>query len=285
MHTTMLLLDRIYDFLAATPPQRLLLPDEIPAVARSATNKRKPLPFGEVDNHEHFEAMLCLGGRPRYLLAGKIRRVEPGTILLIPPGVEHAYTWGGDFHHIWLITALGTNVNEMSCKKNEFIAGGHLRGPQSRPVRNALESAFATIDEKTRKLRLYSAIAGFAAHLRQTADRKPTQISSPLSTEFLNQILEYIDENYTKPINLADLSDIARLSPAYFSTVFKKQVGSSFKEYLTGVRVKAAKEMLRKTNRSMAEIASAVGYDDPFYFSRAFKKTTGRSPSEWRKAK
>jgi AraC-like DNA-binding protein len=283
--TTMRLLDRITDFLAATPPERLLLPDEIPAVARTVPDRRKPPPFGEVDCHEHFEAMLCLGGRPRYSLAGKTGRVEAECVLLIPPGVEHAYVQGGGFHHIWLIAASGTNVTELSCRNGAFIAGDHLRAPQSRPARNALETAFAAIDEKTRRLRLYSAILNIVSHLRQTADRQPTRISTPLSSAFLDQILEYIDENYRNPVNLADLSDMARLSPAYFSTVFKKQVGASFKEYLTGVRVKAAMELLGKTNRSVAEISAAVGYDDPFYFSRAFKKVTGRSPSEWRKVR
>ena len=183
---------------------------------------------------------------------------------------------------LWLVLRNVSHVNELSCRRGQFSAGDHLQAPLPRSVLSGFDAALGCADPGVRRKRLFAAVLECAAGLAETAAREPGKVSSPLSAEFLDELLEYIGRNYRKPLKLGDLSEIARLSPAYFSTVFKKQVGVSFKEYLTGVRVAAAQELLGKTNRSVAEVALAVGYEDPFYFSRAFKKATGRAPSAWR---
>ncbi|WP_088102107.1 response regulator [Halalkalibacter urbisdiaboli] len=93
---------------------------------------------------------------------------------------------------------------------------------------------------------------------------------------------DYIEDHYEKPITLEDVSEAVQLSPHYFSKVFKVRTGSSFIDYLTELRVKRAKELMRTKERNLKEICFAVGYKDPNYFSRVFKKVTGMSPSEYR---
>ena len=72
------------------------------------------------------------------------------------------------------------------------------------------------------------------------------------------------------------------ISPYYFSKLFKEETDQTFVEYLTGLRVEKAKEMLISPAASIKEICMAVGYSDPNYFSRIFKKVTGRTPTEYR---
>ena len=66
-------------------------------------------------------------------------------------------------------------------------------------------------------------------------------------------------------------------------TLFKKETGKNFLEYVTELRIQNAKNYLIQTNYDIAEVASAVGYNDLKYFSKLFKKTTGLNPSEFRK--
>ena len=93
---------------------------------------------------------------------------------------------------------------------------------------------------------------------------------------------EYIDGHYSKDISLDDVSRIVNISPYYFSKIFKDETGVNFIEYLTGIRIEKAKELLSTAEYSMKEICVMVGYTDPNYFSRSFKKNVGVTPTEYR---
>lgn len=95
---------------------------------------------------------------------------------------------------------------------------------------------------------------------------------------------QYIDENYSKDVSLDDISRQMNLSPYYFSKLFKEKTGENFVEFLTRVRIDRAKEMLGSPDRSMKEICQEVGYSDPNYFSRIFKKVVGVPPTEYRES-
>ena len=73
------------------------------------------------------------------------------------------------------------------------------------------------------------------------------------------------------------------MTRSYFSQIFKEETGKTFVEYLTEVRMDKAKELLRSTDRMLYEIAEQVGYENPAYFTVAFKKQVGLSPRDYRK--
>lgn len=93
----------------------------------------------------------------------------------------------------------------------------------------------------------------------------------------------YIEENFHTPLTLEEVASKVGLSASYFSTSFKKHEGQSFVEYLTGIRIEAAKTLLRATNDTTAAVAAAVGYPDDKYFLKVFKKNTGIRPNEYRR--
>ncbi|QCX34011.1 response regulator [Caloramator sp. E03] len=95
--------------------------------------------------------------------------------------------------------------------------------------------------------------------------------------------ISYIHENYRdSELSIDKLCKVLYISPAYFSTIFKKETKHTFVNYLTHVRMEAAKELLRTTNLKTLEIAKMVGYSEPNYFSYCFKKKFNISPSEYR---
>jgi two-component system response regulator YesN len=94
---------------------------------------------------------------------------------------------------------------------------------------------------------------------------------------------EYITQHYLDPeLSLNQVANQVNLSPSHFSAVFSQECGTTFKEYLTEIRIRKAKELLRTTAHRSNEISYQIGYNDPHYFSHVFRKATGLSPREFR---
>ncbi|KAB1438455.1 response regulator [Candidatus Galacturonibacter soehngenii] len=94
---------------------------------------------------------------------------------------------------------------------------------------------------------------------------------------------QYIQENYQKQLMLEEVAEATNLSPSYLSTIFKKELGISFTDYLISLRMEKAKELLKTTNDSILQIAEQTGYSDSRYFSKIFVKVVGLKPSVYRK--
>lgn len=108
-------------------------------------------------------------------------------------------------------------------------------------------------------------------------DKKQADIK-PIRT-----VKQYIQQNYMKPITLKEISSLAGFNDSYFSSLFKKESGKNFSEYLSEVRMNKAKDLLKETNLCIADICQTVGYNDLKYFTKNFKKFTGLKPNEYRK--
>lgn len=98
------------------------------------------------------------------------------------------------------------------------------------------------------------------------------------------KVKQYLQHNYMLyGVSLDSISDILEINASYFSMMFKKSFGVNFVDYLTNLRIHAAKELLADPFLAAAEIANMVGYESPNYFTRVFKKTTGMTPTEYRR--
>lgn len=99
----------------------------------------------------------------------------------------------------------------------------------------------------------------------------------------IEEATEYIKEHFNDDdMSLNVVASIVGLSPSHFSTVFRQEVGSTFVEYLTMVRMEEAKTLLKCTSLKSSEIGYRIGYKDPHYFSFLFKKTQRCTPKEYR---
>lgn len=102
------------------------------------------------------------------------------------------------------------------------------------------------------------------------------------SNSVVKKAQAYISENYSNDISLDEVSREVNISPYYFSKIFKDESGENFIEYLTRIRIDKAKEMMSNPDLSIKEISLKVGYSDPNYFSRIFKKQTDMTPREYK---
>lgn len=100
----------------------------------------------------------------------------------------------------------------------------------------------------------------------------------------IHEVKEYIETHY-KEVSLEEAADKVNLSAGYLSKIFKEKSGVGFQDYLLGVRMKKACELLDDIHFKSYDVAYFVGYDNPKNFSRAFKKYYGRTPKEYRNSK
>lgn len=96
--------------------------------------------------------------------------------------------------------------------------------------------------------------------------------------------VEYLKNNYHEDITLENMAERLYISPEYLSRQFKKEMDQTFIYYLTSLRLEAAKRLIEDTNYKNFQVADAVGYNEPNYFSYVFKKHFGISPSKYRKS-
>jgi AraC family transcriptional regulator of arabinose operon len=94
--------------------------------------------------------------------------------------------------------------------------------------------------------------------------------------------LNYLCDNSAKRITLADLGRVCSLSPSRLSHLFKQRMGETPMQYLEQRRIERAKDLLQMTGKTVSQVAYEIGFENPFYFSRVFKRRTGKSPRQIR---
>ena len=98
----------------------------------------------------------------------------------------------------------------------------------------------------------------------------------------LRKAIDYINEHYNEQLTLNEVAEKIFVSSCYISRMFKKELGKNFVDYLNGLRLEKAKELLKDPKYKTYEIAELVGIPDAHYFSRLFKKYEGLTPTEYR---
>lgn len=99
----------------------------------------------------------------------------------------------------------------------------------------------------------------------------------------INNVITYINQNYREDINIDKYAKMCFIGRSRFMHVFKSLTGSSVHHYQTALRMKNARELLKYSSLNVSQTAYEVGYDDPLYFSRLFKKFYGISPNQLKK--
>ena len=98
----------------------------------------------------------------------------------------------------------------------------------------------------------------------------------------LRRAENFIAQNYTRKLSLKEIAGVAGLSPPYFSTIFKEEMGENLSKYLNRLRVEKASALLLQTDMTLSEIAACCCFEDQSWFSKIFKAFTGISPGKYR---
>lgn len=131
-------------------------------------------------------------------------------------------------------------------------------------------SSFQTLDEIEEYL-----IGGIRSTFRRTGDLN-------LQSRTVNEVVKYIRENYNRDLTVKILAEHVFLTPTYLSYLFKRMTGQTISEYITGTRIEKSKAYLVNKRLKLFEVAKCVGYSDPNYYAKTFKRMIGLNPSEYR---
>lgn len=249
---------------------------------------------------------LVLAGQAEVRHHGREFTLTPGKIHLVPPFTSHdcSCPWRLDHFFLHFVSRLQTGVDLFSLLDHEFELPAT---PEVLKQFERLEAIYPNrklpcFDPSREEYRPLLLAAEQADHEMSAVDwfeGKGLQISllSPflrtarerpgVHTRAARQFLavqEFIHANMSRNISLADLARAARLHPAYFSDRFRDLVGVRPLEYLMQCRLERAQFLLITTVASVKEIAAQVGFRDAAYFTRAFSRGCGRSPTAYRSA-
>jgi AraC-like DNA-binding protein len=126
-----------------------------------------------------------------------------------------------------------------------------------------------------------SSLLGFFVRYRR--DTRLT--TSGARSTAVSLVLDRIVRHYNQELTLDELAQCASLTPTHLCHVFRREIGLTPFQYLRSYRLHRAQQLLSQTDIRVGEIAARTGFDDRFYFSRAFRRATGMSPSEYRQAR
>ena len=183
------------------------------------------------------------------------------------------------FHQL---NAVSVNLPQLRLMLKEMIRLHFEQLPHSTTLREMEEMIAGFSDRWNAAVLLSDVEEAFISLLKQhlldvdSAHRQVEQMP-------LRRAKAYIREHYQKPLTLEEVSGVAGFNPAYFSTLFKKETGERFTDYLASVRIQAAQKLLMGSDFSIPLVAEKTGYGDVKYFSKQFKKAMGLSPQEYRK--
>jgi AraC-like DNA-binding protein len=225
--------------------------------------------------------ILCSEGAGWCELGGVRHEVGAGEVLVIPPRLAHRYyadarrPWS-----IWWLHVVGEDLPDLlrAIGLTAEQPTGQLVDP---PAAFGLVEHICDCLERDETWASLTAAAGAAWHLlAQLAAERERRTG--VDNEPLRRVQDHVREHLSSAVSVPALAELAGFSPSHFSARFKTVTGFSVIEYVKRLRMARARQLLITSDHTVAEIATAVGYPDPFYFSRQFRAVNGVSPRTFR---
>ncbi|TYA11374.1 response regulator [Paenibacillus faecis] len=256
----------------------ILIVDDEPRTRQGLKNMLESWSGGryEVLTAEHApQAMELLAKEPVVLLISDIRMPEISGLSLVERlSAAEAEGEAGAAYRPAVILISGYAEFEYAQQAIQLGVVNYLLKPIRREkLIDTVERALQIGEERSR-----------ATLLARMMDRKLLEAAGELNSvaEPVKEALRYVEEHLEQGLGLRDAAQHVHLNPSYFSVLFKEQMGMTFIEYVTRLRIQKAKELLLQTKLPVGEIAERVGYQTTKYFNKVFKEYEGHSPGSYR---
>ncbi len=229
--------------------------------------------------------MLILRGAADYEIDGVSWRLAKGQMILMPPWIRRSWSVNaaaGFTSLAWCrFSSTESELRDLTTPVVHRVSDLPLERASFERIAKALgwAGAAAMLEAEGE---LKAVLGRFLAH--GTATGLTTQKPLSCGGHGIEDAMEYFRTHFANPKALREVARVAGLNPKYFRVLFRKHTGVTPGAYLIQLRMRAARYHQHESNLRVKEVASAVGYDDPFYFSRLYRRYWGHAPSDDRRA-
>lgn len=252
-------------------------------------------------SHPFLEFVYVLSGSVEHTLGSKTMIIRKGDYFLINLNCEHSYSAIGEAEDFRIINcmfmpefidhALKDAKGFQDILNNYLVSFGY-RNFSNTPTQNVYHDSDNRIgmlveqmlfeyekkDNGYRDVIKYLLLSAMILFVRnETPDGGIPSENIPA------YIKQYVENNYGKPLHISDICRDMNHSLSNISKIFKKNTGINFRDYLQKTRIEKACQLLKSTDKTALEISELVGYSDPAFFYRSFKKIMGKTPFEYRR--
>ena len=227
--------------------------------------------------------LYCVEGSGSINTDGKKYEITANTYFILPPNISHHYQsssktpWTIYWCHFLGRKATYLYEYYKASFKNivPSIARSELRNKDFFKIIDLLETDYSNPNLEYANISFLSLLAKMIYHRSINALDKKSDI--------ISNSIEYLNNNISKTFKVSDIAKQQNLSVSRFTELFKLKTGYSPVQYFNKLKIQKSCQYLYFTDLSMKEICEKIGYDDPYYYSRAFKKLMGMPPSQYRK--
>ena len=261
--------------LSSSPLSQLLVTD-VGYFPRASSHGRSR-PHGAAQH----VVIVCAAGRGTCMLPSGLHQVTGGQAVAIPAGLPHRYEADADEPWtIWWMHLVGQQVPSLLATTGATPEQPVFGVGEPARVVSLIDTVIRRMErDETMSTLLASSGAAWHALALLGADRRAI---SRQQVDPVEATLEHLRSNVSTRISLADLAGMAGLSVSHYSALFRRATGFGALEYQTRLRMGMARELLDTTGLRVASVAAQVGFTDPLYFSRQFRRIHGMSPTEYR---
>ena len=249
---------------------------------RNALQGNFPLAFG-AHLHYHLELVYMLDGCTNCAVDTGEYTLQSGDVLLVFPNQVHRYD-PADKEKYLLFIINPDLMPELSRSFSGVAPTSPLvHGVGNDPYMHELLMTLSRTEQMPADYRDAITKGYLLAFFGELLSRMSFKESNHSDSLTLRSIVSYCAQNYSRELTLATLEDELHLSKYYISHLFGSKIGTGFNDYINALRVSEACRYLRRSNKSITEISTLVGFGTLRTFNRAFVKQVGMSPSEYRK--
>ena len=238
-------------------------------------------PRGRLD----YQLLYIASGKAHFYFNGKEEILSAGHMVLYRPKEEQRYYYyGAEQPEVYWVHFTGNNVKNILRKYgiaddvHTIFTGTSL---EYKRIYMAMIQELQMCKDDYEEL-LVHYLSELLIMIHRMIVEKPKKKNIVLMQE-MDQAVQYFQEHYNQPLSIKEYAAAHNLSEGWFIQNFKQYTNSTPAQYLLSLRIHNAKVLLESTNYNVTEISNIIGYENPLYFSRIFKKQIGFSPSEYRK--